>query len=124
MAAMGERVRMGFTAFWAVCWGAEVEGAGLEQRGGGMTAGSQMGCQKCICGGEQLHEGAATLPTLSFLRRINDCVRPVLTRECAGLTHTLPPPRTRSPHLSYTDVIDPRHATFTLNNAEGRNGCL
>lgn len=42
---------MGFTAFWAARWGAEVEEAGLEERGGGMTGGSQLGCQKCICGG-------------------------------------------------------------------------
>lgn len=42
---------MGFTGFWAVCWGAEVERAGLEERGGGTTGGSQMGCQKCIGGG-------------------------------------------------------------------------
>lgn len=68
--------------------------------------------------GEQLDQGAATLPTLSFLRRINDCVRPVLVRGCAGLTHmhALPPPRTLPPHLIYTDIIDPRHATFTRNN--------
>lgn len=26
--------------------------------------------------------------------------------------------------LIYTDIIDPRHATFPLNNVEGRNRCL
>lgn len=43
-----------------------------------------------------------------------------------GLTHmyALPPPRTLSPHLIYTDIIDPRHATFTPNNVEGRNRCF
>lgn len=38
--------------------------------------------------------------------------------------HTLPPLHTLSPRLIYTDMIDPRHATFTLNNVDGRDGCF
>lgn len=38
--------------------------------------------------------------------------------------HTLPPPRTPLPCLIYTDTIGPRHAAFTLDNAEGRDGCF
>lgn len=32
--------------------------------------------------------------------------------------------RTRSPRLIYMDMLGPRHATFTLNNAEGRRDCF
>lgn len=84
--------------------------------------------------GEQLDWGAATLPTLSSLSRINDDLRPIRIHERAGLPytkawppthmHTLPPPHTLSPCLIYTDMISPRHATFILNNAEGRDGCF
>lgn len=38
-------------------------------------------------GGEQLDWGAATLPTLSPLSRINDYVRPILIHERAGLAY-------------------------------------
>ena len=96
-------------------------------------------------GGEQLDWGAATLPTLSSLSRINDSVRPVPLHVCVDRhAHTLPPPHThthtyththththtyththtRSPCLIYIDVLSPRHATFTLNNAEGRDDCF
>lgn len=79
--------------------------------------------------GEQLDWGAATLPTLSSLSRINDGVR---IHECAGLlvahTHTHTCTRshrlTQSPCLIYTDMLSPCYATFTLNNVEGRDGCF
>eukprot|EP00064_Thunnus_orientalis_P014563 superscaffoldBa00002547_g14609 len=31
---------------------------------------------------------------------------------------------THSLCLIYTDMLSPRHATFTFNNAEGRDGCF
>lgn len=78
--------------------------------------------------GEQLDWGAATLPTLSSLSRINDGVRPLSIHELAGLLrthmHALPPPRTHPPRLIYTDMLSPCHATFTLHNAEGRDSCF
>lgn len=73
--------------------------------------------------------GLGALPLcqqLSSLSRINDDLHPKPVHERAGLTHTCTHSHrlTHSPCLIYTDMINPRHATFTLNNVEGRDGCF
>lgn len=128
MARMGEWVRVGFWVLggargWrAVAEGsdgklslrAKVEkaelmvtegwGGGLNERVTSRKGGSVLGwgsyrVSDVSLRGEQLYWGAATLPTLSSLSRINDGVR---IHECAGLLivhthmHTLPSPHTIS----------------------------
>lgn len=102
--------------FWVVsvcvCWGGDGK-LGLVSEGragwgdqrwrgdgweGGRVcvgAGSRIGCLKCLCGGgEQLDWGAATLPTLSSLSRINGHVRPRPIHVRAGLPYA----RARTTH--------------------------
>lgn len=66
--------------------------------------GGQIGRLKCLCWGEQLDLGAATLPTLSFLSRIDDDVRPVQIHERAGLpyarAHAHTPTASHAPSVS------------------------
>lgn len=62
-----------------------------------MTGGSQMGCQQRICGGSSWIRALPLCQHCLFLRRINDCVRPVFVRECAG-PHT----HVRTPTASHT----------------------
>lgn len=72
----------------------KAESMGMEGRGGGVTGGKTGGCvlrgesdrvSEVSLWGEQLDWGAATLPTLSSLSRINDDVRPIRIHERAGL---------------------------------------
>lgn len=109
-------------------------GDGWEDRGGVCCGGVSDRMSEMHLWGEQLDQGATTLPTLSSLSRINGSmyapsssvtVQASLRHEHGPAhMHTLPPSHTLSGCLIYADMIGPRHATFTLNNVEGRNSCF
>lgn len=60
-------------------------GDGWEDRKGAVLGGGSDRVSEGSQWGEQLDWGAATLPTLSPLSRINDRARPTLIHERAGL---------------------------------------
>ena len=124
---------MGFWVLGGVCDGEigarERRWRGLSRWGEGVTGGKTGGCvsdrvSEVSPWGEQLDRGAATLPTLSSLSRIDDDVRPIRIHERAGFAHmhTLPPPRTLSPasDLHRHDRPPPCHIYPQQCEGEGR----
>lgn len=84
---------------------------------------------QCLRMGEQLDRGAATLPTLSSLSRINDgvrlraCVEPTRTCTCSRpLTHTHT--HTRPSVSDLHRHPRPQRAAFILDNVKGRVDCF